>query len=59
METVPPPEDDRLRLADAIARVVSGREAIADGALDYADSILKRLELDLVAWMEQLNENAA
>jgi hypothetical protein len=49
MATIPPPDDDRWRLADAIERVVALREAIADGRLDEAEAIAERVELDLVA----------
>jgi hypothetical protein len=59
MGTIPPPEDDRWPLADALAPVVAAREALDDGDIIYAASILERVEVDLAGWMQRLTEAAA
>jgi hypothetical protein len=45
-------------VADACARVVALREAVADGRLDEADAIGERLELDLIAVRVLIEEQA-
>jgi len=59
MGTIPPPRDVLWSVADALARVVAAREALADGDLIYAAAILERLELDLIAVRVLLEEKAA
>jgi hypothetical protein len=46
-------------VADALAGVVALQEAIEDGALDYAQALAQRLELDLIAVRVLLEERAA
>lgn len=65
MERVPPPPNDLVRLpalvvvADAIARIIKTREALADGNRLFAAELLEDLELDLVGWRERLEERRA
>lgn len=59
MPTLPKPGDAPWRLADALARIVQLREAIADGDLDYAYAIAKRLELELGGALHQLRTEGA
>lgn len=51
MATLPPPSDAH-RALDVLARIVTAREALEDGAIDYALAILRELELDLAAWQD-------
>ena len=50
MRTVPAPPDDVFWLADALARIVTAKEALEDGATEYAWQVLHDLELDLAAY---------
>jgi hypothetical protein len=59
MGTIAPPYDVPWRVADALARAVALGEAIADGALDYAEALAERLELDLIALRVLIEEKAA
>jgi hypothetical protein len=56
---IPPPGDPRWPLADALARLAAAREALDDGDIIYAASIVERVEEDLAAWMQRLTEAAA
>ena len=47
MGTLPEPKDV---VADALARLVTAREALEDGAVEYAGTLLRDLELDLAAY---------
>jgi hypothetical protein len=59
MTTLPPP-GDILRLAtDALARIVTAKEALEDGAIDYAWTVLHELELDLAGELERRQERRA
>jgi hypothetical protein len=59
MGTLPKPGDVLWQVADLLARVVTLREALEAGYVDYAASIAERIELDLVALRERLEEKAA
>jgi hypothetical protein len=46
MTTLPPPSDARRPL-EVLARIVTTKQAIEDGAITYAWAVLHDLELDL------------
>ena len=53
MGTLSEPGDVALRVADVLARVVTLREALEDGAGDYAWNLLVDLEADLAGRLHQ------
>ena len=55
MESVPPPPGDGHAGADPVAawlaRIVSAKEALEDGAIDYGWTLLHHLEIDLAGYL--------
>jgi hypothetical protein len=59
MTTLPPPSDAHRALGDVLARIVTAKLALEDGAIDYAWAVLHELELDLGGDLERWQERPA
>lgn len=54
-----PPAGDAHRARDGLARIVTAKEALEDGAIDYAWAVLHELELDLAGELKRRPERRA
>jgi hypothetical protein len=53
MTTLLPPGDAHRGLGDVLARIVTAKLALEDGATAYAWTVLHELELDLAGGLER------